>query len=755
MTDTLTILRHQSNLLAKTWRADGTVAAYDQAKFFTPTLVQLADIADLSAQLTGLQADPHACVIRGVYLGDDHATDAGLAPENGRVRRLLELFDDTPHHWVLVEVDDFQPLTADPVHDPVPAIDEYIATCLPECFQGAAYHWQLSNSAGHATKGGVLKVHIWFWLATTYTSAQLKAWVKANALQLDDSVLNPVQVHYTAAPVFDAGVVDPVPVRSGFVPGLLDDAVALVIDQATLDQALALRPRQRGDLVAVDDPVANLLIEQGRVLGESRDGGLIITCPWEDEHTHDTTGTDSTVWFPAGTNGYDRGHFKCLHAHCADRLDIEFFQAVGYQEDTLAGFDVVPTTQPDGTPAPLPPPAYERDNKGAILATVENVALACRRPDECGVHLGYDSFQGAIMLADAPGEWRSFRDVDYTQLRIMLERQGFKPVGRELVRDVVEKVADENQFDSALTWLDALTWDGVPRVESFMLTYFGADDTPYARAVGLYLWTAMAGRIVEPGIQADMAPILVGAQGLGKSSGVAAMVPSPEFFAEVSFNDKDDDQARRLRGKLVAEISELRGLGTRDEDAIKAFITRTHEQWVPKYREFAASYARRVVFVGTTNRDEFLADDTGNRRWLPVRVGRVDVAALQRDRLQLWAEARDLFALEGVAFHDAERLAKDVHGDHMVSDPWEDDIAKWLDTPDDFDSGSTPRMREYLRINDIAAGALRLEVRQFGKREEMRISKCLQKFGYEKGRRSIGGRQVRAWFEKTRQPSTT
>jgi predicted P-loop ATPase len=258
----------------------------------------------------------------------------------------------------------------------------------------------------------------------------------------------------------------------------------------------------------------------------------------------------------------------------------------------------------------------------------------------------------------------------------------------------------------------------------------------------------MAGRILEPGIQADMAPILVGAQGLGKSSGVAAMVPSPEFFAEVSFNDKDDDQARRLRGKLVAEISELRGLGTRDEDAIKAFMTRTHEQWVPKYREFAASYARRVVFVGTTNRDEFLADDTGNRRWLPVRVGRVDVAALQHDRLQLWAEARDLFMLGGVAFRDAERLAKDVHAEHMVSDPWEDDIAKWLDTPDDFDSSITPRMREFLRINDIAAGALRLEVRQFGKREEMRISKCLQKFGYRRVQRWVKGRNSKVWERK-------
>lgn len=342
--DVLTVLRSAGRRTAKTWRADGTVAAYDQAKYFTPSSVPLGGIADLSAELTKLEGDPHACVIRGVYLGDDHATAAGLAPERGRVRRLLELFDDTPHHWVLVEIDSYQPLTADPVRDAVEAIDEYVTTCLPACFHGAAYHWQLSNSAGHATKGGVLKAHVWFWLDTAYTSAHLKAWAKVTGLaggQLDDAVFNPVQIHYTAAPVFDDGVVDPVPVRSGFVPALLDDAVALVIDQAVLDQAHALKPRQRGDQVTTDDPVADLLYEQGRVLGESREGALIIACPWESEHSNDTTGSDSTVWFPAGTNGYDKGHFKCLHAHCAGRGDLDFFQVVGYVENVLADFDVI------------------------------------------------------------------------------------------------------------------------------------------------------------------------------------------------------------------------------------------------------------------------------------------------------------------------------------------------------------------------------------------------------------------------------
>jgi predicted P-loop ATPase len=86
------------------------------------------------------------------------------------------------------------------------------------------------------------------------------------------------------------------------------------------------------------------------------------------------------------------------------------------------------------------------------------------------------------------------------------------------------------------------------------------DDTAYTRAVSRYLWTALAGRIVTPGVKADMVPILVGGQGVGKSTGVSAMCPSNEFFTEVSFHEKEDDLARRMRGRLVGEIGELRGL---------------------------------------------------------------------------------------------------------------------------------------------------------------------------------------------------
>src|ERR1700676_3125949 len=98
-----------------------------------------------------------------------------------------------------------------------------------------------------------------------------------------------------------------------------------------------------------------------------------------------------------------------------------------------------------------------------------------------------------------------------------------------------------------------------------------------------------------------------------------------------------------MRGRLVIELGELRGLHSRDSDSIKAFISRTHEEWRLLYKEHNTVFARRFLFFGTTNRDEFLADETGERRWLPLKIGKCDPDGAAADCLQLWAEASTLF----------------------------------------------------------------------------------------------------------------
>lgn len=343
-------------------------------------------------------------------------------------------------------------------------------------------------------------------------------------------------------------------------------------------------------------------------------------------------------------------------------------------------------------------------------------------------------------------QWRTFTDADYSRLRIGLEKGGFKPIGREMIRDIVLLVADEQPFDSATEWLSRLKWDGTPRIKTFLTDYFNAEQNEYTESVSLYLWTALAGRVMRPGIKADMIPILVGEQGCGKSTGVAALSPSSDYFCEISFAEKDDDLARKMRGRLVAEIGELRGLHTKELETIKAFITRTHENWIPKYREFATQFPRRLVFVGTTNQDEFLSDDTGNRRFLPVRVSNVDVAGINANRDQLWAEARQMFLDSGIQFRAAEHLAEREHEQYMIKDVWLEAINKWLNEPD-IATGEKPIDKKYLTTGEVLRWAIGLDVKNISRREELRASKTLQSLGYVKTVAKGEGKSFKAFMK--------
>jgi hypothetical protein len=421
------------------------------------------------------------------------------------------------------------------------------------------------------------------------------------------------------------------------------------------------------------------------------------------------------------------------------RTLLKIARDAGWVEPVIDEFDVLPAlTSSD----PAPRPNYKRHEKtGEILVTMDNAVKGVEHPGECGMTVAYDAFRDEIVFSEDQGQnWQQFRDSDYVRIRIALERAGFKPPPHEIIKFAVLLVAERNTFDSAQIWLERLVWDGVPRVEQFVPRYLNTEDNDYTRSIGRYLWTALAGRVIQPGVKADMAPVLVGDQGAGKSQAVAAIAPDPMFFTEISFGEKEDDLSRKMRGRLVAELGELRGLHTKELESIKAFITRSHEDWTPKYREFNTVFPRRLVFIGTTNKEEFLADETGNRRWLPARVGKVDVDAIKRDRLQLWAEGAVMFNQAGVDYTEAEQLARGVHEDHMMRDAWEPVVRRWLTEPDEI-IGHPPETRNYLHVHEVLEKALKFETRNIKRVEEMRVGSVLRALGYTRKRLQIDGKR--------------
>lgn len=330
MTDQISILRHSTNYLAKTWRADGTIGPYDDAKYMTLTRWEVAGIECVDEMLQSLANDPHACVIRGRYVGDEVAKQRdpeGFKP--GKVRKSYDYFDDQPLHALCIDVDQFTPLTCDALQDPAQAIDEFVCTMLPDEFVGASYAWQLSNTFAHPTKvADGLKVHLWFWLDQPLSSAQLKAYAKEVSLAADTALFQPVQPHYTSAPVIEEGVQCPVAQRNGLVRGLLgDDLVLRPSERAMSSEGRSGGGGQRLRDLAQSDPIAQRLVDLGLVKSESRDG-LNIECPFSEEHTGGS-GETSTQYRLPHTGGHALGQFICLHAHCKDRPRSLFLSKIG------------------------------------------------------------------------------------------------------------------------------------------------------------------------------------------------------------------------------------------------------------------------------------------------------------------------------------------------------------------------------------------------------------------------------------------
>lgn len=380
---------------------------------------------------------------------------------------------------------------------------------------------------------------------------------------------------------------------------------------------------------------------------------------------------------------------------------------------------------------------------GGMPATLSNV-LDVLTGQSLRTRLGWDDFYGSQMIAPDGQVWRPVDNEDPALLRIVLERGGFKPVPPEIMKSAMAVACRQNRFDSARQWADGLVWDGVPRVETALSRYFGCADTPYSRAVAMYLFSAFAGRAMDPGCQADMVPVFVGRQGARKTSAVRALAPIPQSFVALDLSKRDDDLSRRLRGKLVAEWAELRGLTGRDVTAVRAWITTRSESWIEKYETKERTFGRRFIVIGTANEDELLDDAEGERRWLPIRVepeGVIDVEGLARDCQQLWAEGVAVWRRDGVQWREAEALARGEHWKYKVQDDLAAKIMAWLDATAEAvgqplvggeQITGLPRGQTPFTIYDVATRCLQFRDDRIDHKLRLRIGKILRRLGYDK-----------------------
>jgi Virulence-associated protein E len=315
----------------------------------------------------------------------------------------------------------------------------------------------------------------------------------------------------------------------------------------------------------------------------------------------------------------------------------------------------------------------KRGEGGTPYSTPGNIRIALLK---MGVEITYDAFADRMLIAGLDDFGPALDDAAILRIWFLLDQRfHFRP-GKGLLFDVIKDTARLNSFHPVRDYLDSLTWDDTKRIDRWLTTYAGAEDNKYTRAVGVLLPIAAVRRVRQPGIKFDEMVVLESPeQGTNKSSGLEIIAVRKEWFSDDLPLGADSKRViESLRGRWIVEAAELSGMRHADVEHLKAFLSRTVDRARMSYDRINTEYLRQCVVVGTTNSEQYLRDTTGNRRYWPVRVKQFDLAALRRDRDQLWAEAAVREAAGESIRLDPElwSAAADEQTQRAISDPYVD-----------------------------------------------------------------------------------
>ena len=516
--------------------------------------------------------------------------------------------------------------------------------------------------------------------------------------------------------------------------------------------------RQRGESIPMEDPVADFLRTSEWFISETEDR-LILRCPNAQAHTAGEEGDGSTVWFKAGTNGYEQGHFCCKHAHCADIDDTKFLKLIGYSEPVTADdFPLATTTTVarddedlgQRAMAPNEAPDLARLKNGRFVVSLDNLFFALRHYQWTGFRIFYDEFLQALMVQFNDDIPRPLTDDDIYDIRRRLEKKGFSSIGKDLMDGALGIMRKYFREDLAQKWLAGLpAWDGVQRCEKFLADYCNVEDSVATRVASRYLWETLAGRVLTPGVKADAMLVLYGDQGLCKSSAIAAIAPDPNLAVEVSFEDRKSDIYRAVKGKLVVEIPELAGMGKKDLESLKALLSAKSDTYVEKFEKIARTYPRRHVFIGSTNEDQFLTD-VQNRRFAVVHVQSViDVDRIMKDRDQLWAEAKLMYMIDGIEQPLLEKAFTEINEQYRLEDPWESQLDLYLRTSFQSDDGELP-YEVPMTASELLTQAISVKLQTTKGSDIRKVSKAMKRLGYEGIVKKRNGKAAKIYQLKTK-----
>lgn len=347
----------------------------------------------------------------------------------------------------------------------------------------------------------------------------------------------------------------------------------------------------------------------------------------------------------------------------------------------------------------------EIDKQGKVKDTITNIA-AIIRYDSNLQNIVYNEFKDTIdVIGELP--WSQVKpgwnDSDLANAKVYFERVYGIWSPAKFKDALLAVVSSERVYHPVKEYFATLTWDGVKRIDTLLIDYFGAEDTPYTRAVIRKTLVAAVARIFEPGKKFDSILVLNGPQGKGKST-FFSILGKQWFSDSLSIADmRDKTAAEKLQGYWILEISEMNGIKKTDVETVKSFVSRQDDKFRQAYGVNVESHPRSCIIVGSTNSESgFLRDVTGNRRFWPVHVpgtGKHRPWEL-KDADQIWAETIELYRggeelfLKGKEAEEAYKMQQDA----MESDDREGIVAEYLERllPDNWNGMDIYQRRSFL-----------------------------------------------------------
>ena len=388
--------------------------------------------------------------------------------------------------------------------------------------------------------------------------------------------------------------------------------------------------------------------------------------------------------------------------------------------DALADFDELPDEDAPTAESEDWRGSLKVTEKGALAQTIENAVIILRNDPKLKGCLGFNEMEHNIVtLRSLP--WKKTKgatqwtDADDAALRYYLERV-YGLTGKDRIFDAVNVVAQEHAFHPVRDYLDGCVWDGVPRIESLLIDYLGAEDNIYTRTVTRKTLVAAVARIYRPGCKFDYMLTLRGRQGLGKSAFIERL--GGRWFSDSFTTIQGKEAYEQVLGVWIMEVGELAGMKKAEAEAIKLYVSKRTDRFRPAYGRRVQEFPRQCIFIGTTNETQFLRDATGNRRfWVvdtPNEPSRDFWEELTPDTVRLiWAEAVHLFRKGETLYlpKDIEEKAREVQEAYEEENPRVGIVAAYLDRllPTDWETMDIYTRRQWLE-SDVKGTEMRTRV---------------------------------------------